>query len=193
MPEVWRPILKTNGQYDVSNYGRVYSHLTDRILKQQLNHKGYPSTDLYYDGYDHRVVVHRLVAQAFIINPINLPEVNHRDEDKTNNHVSNLEWCTSQYNSNYGTRNQRRVAHTNWEKRNQTEGYKHRLDGVDFHKATRYKWKAVIGTNIKTGKAKRYKCLRDAARATSVKSGKITEICQGKRKQSKGFTFSYAV
>ena len=68
-----------------------------------MNRKdGYRNVKLYRDGKERTLYVHRLVAQAFIPNPDNLPEVNHKDEDTTNNRVDNLEWCSSKYNSNYG-------------------------------------------------------------------------------------------
>ena len=113
MNEEWRDIEGYEGLYQVSNLGRVRS-LNCRghkgcigILTPRLDGKGYEMVALYKEGKARNTKVHRLVAQAFIPNPNNYPQVNHKDEDKTNNNVDNLEWCTNEYNHNYGTRNER--------------------------------------------------------------------------------------
>lgn len=109
MEEIWKPIGYEG--YEVSNLGRVksykYDKINGKIMKPYKNTKGYLQIDLQLDGRkrENRVhlAVHRLVAIAFIPNPDNLPQVNHKDEDKTNNCVDNLEWCTNDYNAHYGT------------------------------------------------------------------------------------------
>ena len=113
MNEEWRDIEGYEGLYQVSNLGRVRS-LNCRghkgcigILTPRLDGKGYEMVALYKEGKARNTKVHRLVAQAFIPNPNNYPQVNHKDENKTNNDVKNLEWCTNEYNHNYGTRNER--------------------------------------------------------------------------------------
>ena len=113
MSEEWRDIKGYEGLYQVSNLGRVRS-LNCRghkgcigILTPRLDGKGYEMVALYKEGKARNTKVHRLVAQAFIPNPNNYPQVNHKDENKTNNDVKNLEWCTNEYNHNYGTRNER--------------------------------------------------------------------------------------
>lgn len=93
--------------YEISSDGQVYSHLSNRIIKSRGNGRGYLVIDLYSDHKRHTRLVHRLVAGAFIPNPDDLPQINHKDENKTNNCVSNLEWCSAQYNNNYGTHNER--------------------------------------------------------------------------------------
>ena len=116
--EIFKDIKGYEGLYQVSNYGRVKSLyriqimptggkriIEERILKTIKNKKGYIGVHLSKNNKDKTVYIHRLVAQAFIPNPNNYPQVNHKDEDKTNNHVDNLEWCTAKYNSNYGHRN----------------------------------------------------------------------------------------
>lgn len=109
MQEIWKPIEGYEGRYEISSYGRVKSYLYDkvngRILKGSSS-RGYPVIILYDENCHKRAyLLHRIVAKTFIDNPNNLPEVNHIDEDKTNNRVDNLEWCTSSYNVNYGNRN----------------------------------------------------------------------------------------
>ena len=107
--EIWCPIKGYEGQYQVSDKGRVRSIKfgKERILKPGSDKDGYLQVCLYKNGEQKECKVHRIVAQTFTPNPDNLPEVNHKDEDKINNKVSNLEWCDRKYNQNYGTRNQR--------------------------------------------------------------------------------------
>ena len=107
MDEEWRDIEGYEGLYQVSNEGRVKSVRRNLILKPRDNNRGYLMVDLYNEGRMKHGQIHRLVANAFIENPNNLPQVNHKDEDKTNNMVENLEWCDASYNNNYGSRNQR--------------------------------------------------------------------------------------
>ena len=109
MEEIWCPIKGFEGLYEVSDKGRVRSLKfgKERILKSVRMQKGYLTVGLYKNGDEKRCYVHRLVAKTFIPNPQNLPEVNHKDENKENNSVKNLEWCDQKYNINYGTRTQR--------------------------------------------------------------------------------------
>ena len=118
--EYWKPIKGYEGLYMVSNWGRVKSFdrwvksrngsvrfCKGRILKPKKNKWGYLCINLYKNNIRKTYKVHRLVAEAFIDNTDNLPQVNHRDENKLNNNADNLEWCTHEYNINYGTRTER--------------------------------------------------------------------------------------
>lgn len=124
MNEIWKPVVGYEGLYEVSNMGKVRSldkrvkagrpdrdtfFVKGRILTLKRRHLGYWGVQLWKDGKCFQAAIHRLVAQAFVPNPDNLPQVNHKDEDKTNNCADNLEWCTAKYNANYGTRNKRMV------------------------------------------------------------------------------------
>lgn len=97
--EVWKPI-KDFEDYEVSDCGRVRNK-DGRTLKPYVNHKGYLKVGLFKSGKCHKKRVHRLVAEAFIENPHDYPQVNHKDENKKNNRVDNLEWCTNQQNQDY--------------------------------------------------------------------------------------------
>lgn len=108
MEEIWKDIKEYEGIYQVSNLGRVKSlkHSKEgKLLKGRVTGKGYLSVALFRNSVRKSNSIHRLVAEAFIPNPENKPEVNHIDENKLNNDVSNLEWVTSKENSNHGTRN----------------------------------------------------------------------------------------
>lgn len=121
--EIWKPIKGFEGLYEVSNLGRVKA-LTRTIrskrnyvrthkgvmLRQQIECNGYYRVRLSKNSKAFRFVTHRLVAIAFIPNPHNYPQINHKDENKLNNHVDNLEWCTPKYNINYGTGIKRRAS-----------------------------------------------------------------------------------
>ena len=106
--EQWLPIDGFDG-YEVSNYGRVKSlkGKEEKILKQYTTNYGYQLVGLCKNSKPKMLYIHRLVANAFINNSKNYIEVNHIDENKCNNHVSNLEWCDRKYNINYGTRNEK--------------------------------------------------------------------------------------
>ena len=95
--EVWKDIQGYNGNYQVSDCGHVRSMSFNRtgvtkVLKTNKHRNGYFSVLLFDNGKRKRLYIHRLVAEAFIPNPFNFPQVNHKDEDKSNNHVDNLEW-----------------------------------------------------------------------------------------------------
>lgn len=122
MQEEWRDVVGWEGMYQISSIGRVrsvdrvqmhysntdrpyYKTYKGRILSQG-NCSKYFQVILVKDNKAYNKLVHRLVAEAFILNPDNLPEVNHKDEDPSNNNVDNLEWCTKSYNINYGKRNE---------------------------------------------------------------------------------------
>ena len=104
--EEWRDIKGYEGDYQVSSYGRIRSlkHGEGRILHPGVDNKGYMVARLRKKGVQKTFKVHRLVAKTFLENPNNYPCINHKDEDKQNNDVKNLEWCTYKYNNTYGTR-----------------------------------------------------------------------------------------
>ena len=126
MSEVWKDVVGYEGYYQVSNLGRIKSLnryvkaknnskklMKSKVLKPVKNDRGYLMVVLSKNAKKRKIFVHRLVAEAFIPNPSNYPQVNHiKEMEKDNNNVINLEWCTCSYNCKYGTRGKRI-----WEKR----------------------------------------------------------------------------
>ena len=95
------------GRYAVTSCGKVWSYINECFLKPKCEKNGYLRVSLYTAGKFKKYFIHRLVAEAYIPNPENLPQVNHKDENKANNCLQNLEWCDQKYNHNYGTINER--------------------------------------------------------------------------------------
>ena len=99
--EIWKDIPNYEGLYQISNYGRIksYKQHNARLMSLSPNRYGYVEKQLYKNNKYESKRIHRLVAEAFIPNPNNLPEVNHKDGNKQNNTVHNLEWCTTKENN----------------------------------------------------------------------------------------------
>ena len=167
--EQWKSITGYEGLYEVSDTGLVRS-LKDgnkRILSSRKR-RGYLAVDLRRDGKRKTMSVHRLVAAAFIPNPLGLKTVNHRDENKTNNNVSNLEWMTQGDNNRYGT-----------------HGLK-LLKNLAPPKPVRQL--DPLGNIVN-----RFPSIREAARQTGISDGSICEVCNGGiRKTAGGFSWKYA-
>ena len=139
--EIWKNIEGFGNKYEVSNLGRVkkkettkrhyfggFSIVKEKILIPNKHREGYLYAQLIVDGKKTPIGIHRLVAEAFIENPNNLPFVNHKDENKENNNVENLEWCTREYNNNYGTRLKRISESNKGRKRTEEQIY------IDYEK-----------------------------------------------------------
>jgi hypothetical protein len=171
--EQWRNIKDYEGLYQVSNEGRVKSLWfgREKILKGGKDKDGYLLVKLCQDGKQVMKKVHRLVAQAFLENPNNYEQVNHKDEDKTNNHVENLEWCNRSYNCNFGTRNQRSA-----EKRRNDPKQSKRVDQID----------PITGEVIRQW-ASTMECGRNG-----YNQGDVSKCALGKYKQYKGYIWKYA-
>lgn len=171
--EIWKDIVGYEGLYQVSNYGRVYSHLTERILRHHNCLKGYARLILRKNGSNYGHTVHRLVALAFIDNPNNFPEVNHKDENPRNNVVDNLEWCTHQYNNTYGTKIARMVAHT------------------DYSVIADKNSKPVAQYDLNGNYIRSWKSLQDCSSSLGYDNSAIAKCCNNKLLQVYGYQWRY--
>lgn len=180
--EIWKDIKGYEGLYQVSNLGNIKSfskkrnHQDEIILKPWLSH-GYPTVGLFKNNIGIQRRVHRLVAENFIKKENkNHNIVNHKDGDKTNNNIKNLEWCTQKENVAHAINNHLFNPH------NQN------------HSKTKFKrrnLKPIIQLD-KNGKVlKKWACIADVERELGYKNSHITECCKGKLKSSRGYIWKY--
>lgn len=179
--EIWRPAKGLEAYYEISNVGRVRSkgRYTDiqpycriyrkpRILSSQFN-GNYYRVVICVNGKSKQTLIHRLVAEAFVPNPSNLPYVNHKDENMTNNNVENLEWCTFSYNINYGTRPERQRK-----------------------SVIKKTGKAVCQYTEDGELVETFDCISDAASKMGVYASNIKDACKGDRQKSAcGYIWKY--
>lgn len=180
MSEIWKPIKDFEKLYEVSNQGRIRSldrkvprgnhslNIKGRILKPENDKDGYKLVSLSKNGIEKMQKVHRLVAQAFLPNINNYPHVNHKDENKSNNCVENLEWCDAGYNNNYGNHN---------------DNMKKCMNARYGKAVNQYK---INGTFIRS-----YESTRLAGRMTGIDYCSIRRCCQGLNKTAGGYLWSY--
>ncbi len=156
---MWKNIEGYEGLYQVSDDGQVRNS-KGIILKPEVNKKGYLRVNLFKEGKKKKYRIHRLVAMAFIPNPDNLPQINHIDEDKSNNCLTNLEWCDCKYNNNYGTHTERMAK-------------KHS--------------KPVRQFDLQGNLIKEYPSLTELHKLTGFNMGNVSSCCRGRNQTSYGF------
>jgi hypothetical protein len=195
MQEIWKDIKGFEGLYQVSNTGKVKSlerinpqnkHQNERLLKPKTNRNGYYEVTLSKGGKLKSFRVNRLVAFAFIENPDpkRLNQVNHKDEIKTNNAYTNLEWCDCKYNINYGTGHARSVANVDCKKR---------VANTDWERIREKMYKPVVqkskdGTTVRT-----HRSAKHAAVELGINQWNIGLCCRGKQKTAGGFKWDFAI
>ena len=166
--EIWRDVVGYENLYKISNLGNVKNCLSGRILKSSNDKDGYKLIGLYKNGVHKTHKIHRIVAQAFLPNQNNLPCVNHKDENKANNRVSNLEFCTQQYNLNYGS---------HYERVSKALINRKDCSKLQFDKNGNF--------------INEYHSVSDATRKTGVHQGNICMVCRGKLKSTGGYVWKY--
>lgn len=186
----WVDIKGYEGLYQVSNYGKIINIKRNKELKLHKDKYGYLKVTLSKNNFKKNFLVHRLVALAFISNPNNLLQINHKDENKMNNCVDNLEWCNAKYNCNYGTRVER--AKPKIIKANKG---KHYSINTEFKKGQQA-WNKGINTYYL---AKKIKCLElnkiynsisEASKDLGLLAQNIQRSCKTNYKTG-GYSFKY--
>lgn len=179
--EIWKSVVGYEGLYEVSNMGRVRSldHISsNRLFKGKVMSQfniytpgkrhpfPYKQVKLTKNGKDKMLLVHRLVAMAFLPNPQNLPFINHKDENPSNNRADNLEWCTPKYNSSYG-------------------GLPQYLSEVNGRE--------VLQFSLKGEFVAKYVSLQKAQQDTKINASSILRVCKGRERHAGGFKWRYLI
>lgn len=177
--EIWKDIKNYENLYQVSNFGNIKSvdkfdcigrNIKGKLLKQRLRKDGYLDINLTKNKKSKKYLIHTLVANCFLENKNNYKEINHKDENKTNNNVSNLEWCCRSYNINYGKANKKR--HT---------------------KLLNKRGKKVVQLDLQNNVIQIYNSLREANRKTKINIAHLCECCQNKRITAGNYKWQYKI
>lgn len=171
--EEWKSVVGYEGLYEVSNYGRVRSlrkntrikNKREKIMCLKDDKHGYYRVNLTKGKTHKATLVSRMVAEAFIPNPNNMPVVGHMDDIKKNNHVSNLYWTDQKENNHHNGKMERFI-----QKHNEKISIISNALSIP-----------VIATDIITGEETHYKSMQEASRILKVNSGHISQCCNGKR------------
>ena len=161
---MWVAINGYENIYEINELGEVRRIETGNVLKGHLSSDGYRRIGLTVSGKTKLFLVHRLVANAFIPNPNNYPCVNHKDENKSNNSINNLEWCTYRYNLNFGTRNIR---------------------------ANHSRKKPILQFSKNGDFIREWDSVTDLKGATGMDISHVSSCCRGKRKTANGYRWQY--
>ena len=169
---MWKDIAGYEGLYRVNEDGQVYSVRRKMIIKPNVNTNGYCQYSLQKNGRRRLFLGHRLVAEAFIENPHGYPIINHKNENKTDNRIANLEWCTYSYNVTYGSAFERLRNKAFWEK------------GVI---ASQKRVLQIFNGNVIC----EYSSISEAHRATGINISNISQCCMGKRKSAGKYNWKF--
>jgi len=183
MQEIWKPIKNYEEYYEISNHGNVRRIKYDNkgnlkqyplpnYIKNKIDKDGYKRYTLSLKSKNKEFSSHRLVAQAFIPNPNNYPVVNHKDGDKNNNNIDNLEWCSIQHNNIHALENKLRVMPM----------------GNDLKTS-----KSVLKFDKDGNFIEKYESSGDASRKNGILSSHIRDCCRGSLKTYKGYVWKYEV
>lgn len=177
--EVWKPVNGYEWYYEVSNLGRIRS--LDRITvfkdgrtrkfygkileANTVNNSGYATISLHENGKSKTILIHRIVAEAFIDNPLECKEINHIDQDKLNNSVDNLEWCTHKENVNHGD---------------------------EIERGAKKQRKIFVQKDMSGNVVKVWSGFKKMQRETGFQRKSVYDCCIGKRDSYKGFRWEYS-
>lgn len=189
MKEIWKDVQNWEGLYQVSNFGNVRTlhYKKPYLMHPVIDKKGYARVSFVVKNSKKyfRYGVHRLVAEAFIPNPNNLPCINHKDEDKTNNRVDNLEWCTVEYNNNYGT--------GKWRSGDARRGRKFSELHLEHLRESHAKsqGKLVNQYDSHYNLLGTFNSISEASRQLNIPIASISSCCRGVARSAGGFIFKY--
>ena len=171
---MWKAVAGTNGMIEVSDDGKMRSLLSGspRVLKSSKDSKGYHRINITLNREKKGFKIHREVAKAFIPNPCNLPQVNHKDGNKDNNNASNLEWMTNKENAHHA------IANGLWD--SVYEGAR---------RENERRKKPIVGYCKETDTTKEFGSVSEAERF--LDSRHISDVLKGKRQHVKGWSFTY--
>ena len=188
--ENWKSIPNFEGYYEASTLGRIRSIQRSRtkggILKPSLTGSGYPHLTLCAKGKKYSYDVHRLIALTFLDNPNNLQEVNHKDENKQNNSVTNLEWCDRLHNQRYGTAIERMSKSHNYKESNKKGALKH-----DYVTQGLKRRKPIIQMDLEGNIIKKWSGGVEISKELNLSSSSISSACSNGTKL-KGYYSTFA-
>lgn len=189
--EVWKPIEGTEGLYEVSNTGKIRSnnylgHGKQRELRHAKDQKGYLRVGLFMGDVKMTVKVHREVAKAFIPNPENKPQVNHKDGDKENNRVENLEWATESENVVHAYKTGLKEKTREW-----CRQMGNTVGKAALAKDREKRKTPVIAIRLSDGAVFGYPSQAEAAEKTGAPQPNIHKVLNGARKSANGYVFRY--